>query len=149
MGRVRPIVNSSTSSAHGRPVTVGRGEIVTYQCYLQNVVGGMLSLTLILQSLNGIKDVQHDRAGSANINKGITSPHNKHLILHDSQGYEPGDKGKFDILEHFITEQTKKQSPAERLHAIWCAHRQRKSITSIHVILQVVHSCFLLWRARF
>ncbi|KAF8351828.1 kinase-like domain-containing protein [Amanita rubescens] len=66
-----------------------------------------------------LANVEHDRAGAANINKGITSPYNKHLILHDSQGYEPGDKEKFNILENFITEQTKKQSPTERLHAIW------------------------------
>jgi hypothetical protein len=85
----------------------------------------MLSLTPIpgLQSLNEIQNVEHDRAGAANIYKGIISPHNKHLIFHDSQGYEPGDREKFNILKNFITEQTKKQSPTEQLHAIWCAHR--------------------------
>ncbi|KAF8716708.1 hypothetical protein AX14_012230 [Amanita brunnescens Koide BX004] len=66
-----------------------------------------------------LAEVQHDKAGAADINNGITSPHNKHLILHDSEGYEPGEEEKFRTLEKFILEQTQKQSPAERLHAIW------------------------------
>ncbi|KAF8711487.1 hypothetical protein AX14_013264 [Amanita brunnescens Koide BX004] len=66
-----------------------------------------------------LADVQDNQAGAADINNGFTSPHNKHLILHESKGYEPGEEETFRILEKFISEQTRKQSPAERLHAIW------------------------------
>ncbi|KAF8326439.1 hypothetical protein F5887DRAFT_225940 [Amanita rubescens] len=64
-------------------------------------------------------DVEYNRAGAANINEEITSPHNKYIIFHNSQGYEPENEEKFNILENFIVEQTEKQSPTERLHAIW------------------------------
>ncbi|KAF8685409.1 hypothetical protein AX14_003999, partial [Amanita brunnescens Koide BX004] len=72
-------------------------------------------------SVNGssVTEVQHDQAGYANIDNGITSSQNRHLILHDSQGYEPGDVTKFGILEKFITERSQREPIAERLHAIW------------------------------
>ncbi|KAF8331196.1 hypothetical protein F5887DRAFT_1287007 [Amanita rubescens] len=101
VGRVRLAAISITCSVHRRSITVWNGEIVSDQCK------------------TSLADVQHDRAGSANIDEGIASPHNKHLILHDSQGYEPGDIGKFGILERFITERSQKEPIAERLHAIW------------------------------
>ncbi|KAF8335238.1 hypothetical protein F5887DRAFT_614117 [Amanita rubescens] len=66
-----------------------------------------------------LADVQHDQAGDADINKGITSEYNEHLILHDSQGYEPGSVKKFGILSKFIQERSRKDFGAERLHAIW------------------------------
>ena len=54
------------------------------------------------------------------MNKGIISPHDKHLILYDSEDYAPyNSRG----LEKFITEQTQKESSAERLHAIWWGDR--------------------------
>ncbi|KAF8696555.1 hypothetical protein AX14_001521 [Amanita brunnescens Koide BX004] len=66
-----------------------------------------------------LAEVQHDQAGKADINKEITSEHNKYLILHDSEGYEPGNDEKFRTLETFITEQSQKEQVSERLHAIW------------------------------
>ena len=80
----------------------------------------------MLQPPNGtyyLKEVQHDRAGTASISEGITSEHNKHLILHDSEGYEPGNEEKFRTLEKFVLERSQTNSVAERLHAIWCVHR--------------------------
>ncbi|KAF8351827.1 kinase-like domain-containing protein [Amanita rubescens] len=61
----------------------------------------------------------HDRATKANINEEITSEHNKHLIIHDSEGYEPGNEERFNVLEQFITERSQKGAMADRLHAIW------------------------------
>ncbi|KAF8716707.1 hypothetical protein AX14_012229 [Amanita brunnescens Koide BX004] len=66
-----------------------------------------------------LAEVQHDRAGTASISEGITSEHNKHLILHDSEGYEPGNEEKFRTLEKFVLERSQTNSVAERLHAIW------------------------------
>ncbi|KAK2463327.1 hypothetical protein APHAL10511_004638 [Amanita phalloides] len=65
-----------------------------------------------------LTDVQHDQAGTADINREITSNFNEHLILHDSQGYEPGDEEKFNILKGFIVERSKK-GVSEGIHAIW------------------------------
>ncbi|KAF8351788.1 hypothetical protein F5887DRAFT_2985 [Amanita rubescens] len=58
-------------------------------------------------------------AGIADVNEEIKSTNNKDLILHDSQGYEPGNVEKFQILEEFITERCQKKDIAEKLHAIW------------------------------
>ncbi|KAM6495248.1 hypothetical protein JOM56_009871 [Amanita muscaria] len=63
--------------------------------------------------------VEHNKAGYADINREITSPHNDRFVLHDSQGYEPGDDKKFNLLERFITERSRKRRVADRLHAIW------------------------------
>ena len=129
MGRVRLDTVPTTSSVHACLATVWRGKIVAYQRYIQRFSGGAISsVTLILQSLNGIQDVQHDRAIAADINNEITSPHNRHLILHYFDCYEPGEEDKYHILEKFITEQTRKQSPTERLHAIWCASRNANTL---------------------
>ncbi|KAF8329053.1 hypothetical protein F5887DRAFT_120086 [Amanita rubescens] len=64
-----------------------------------------------------LTDVQHGRL--ADINREFVSPHNKHLTLHDSQGYDQGNSEKFDVLQRFITKYTKKEPVSERLHAIW------------------------------
>jgi predicted GTPase len=69
--------------------------------------------------LNYVQDVKDNQAGSADINHGITTEHNKHLILHDSQGYEPGDEKKFKVLENFIVERSLKKHVGDRIHAIW------------------------------
>ena len=63
--------------------------------------------------------IQQNQAGTAKINEEFTSPHNKHLIIHDSEGYEPGNEEKFDVLEKFITERSQREPVTERLHAIW------------------------------
>ena len=55
----------------------------------------------------------------ANINQAIASEHNKHIILHDSQGYDPGKPEKFDILTKFVVERSRHDRISERLHAIW------------------------------
>ncbi|KAF8346248.1 hypothetical protein F5887DRAFT_916923 [Amanita rubescens] len=65
------------------------------------------------------EDARHFEAGAANINAGFTSPHNECLIVHDSEGYEPGDEEKFRILEKSITERSQKETIGERFHAIW------------------------------
>ncbi|KAF8736319.1 hypothetical protein AX14_000496 [Amanita brunnescens Koide BX004] len=60
-----------------------------------------------------------DQAGTAKINEEFSSPYNKHLIIHDSEGYEPGNDEKFDVLEKFITGRSHQEPFSERLHAIW------------------------------
>lgn len=56
------------------------------------------------------------------VNKGITSAHNRHLVIHDSEGYEPGKGEKVRVLEKFIRERCQKERCTDKLHAIWCAN---------------------------
>lgn len=79
----------------------------------------MPSVAVIIQPLNGIQTVYHHETGPTDINKEITSPNDERLIIHDSQGYNPGTAKIFDDLQEFITERNQKDSTAERLDAIW------------------------------
>jgi predicted GTPase len=64
--------------------------------------------------------VQGYKAGEADINREHTSEHNERFVLHDSQGYEPGDEKKFKILQDFIKARTRPDIPiGNQLHAIW------------------------------
>ncbi|KAF8629773.1 hypothetical protein AX15_003278 [Amanita polypyramis BW_CC] len=66
-----------------------------------------------------LADVAHNRAGRADINREMTSEHNKLLALHDSEGYEPGEEKKFGVLERFVRKRSQKKRVADRIHAIW------------------------------
>jgi hypothetical protein len=107
-------------SVHDCPLTVRHGKIVTHQRYIQDSSCGIPSVIVILPSFNII---QQDQAGTAKINEEFSSPYNNRLIIHDSEGYEPGNKDKFDVLEKFITERSQREPITEKLHAIWCAYR--------------------------
>ncbi|KAG6900657.1 hypothetical protein C0995_003400 [Termitomyces sp. Mi166 len=48
-------------------------------------------------------DIAHDRAGKADINRGYTSQDNPRFILHDSQGFEPGNRDNWNAVEEFIS----------------------------------------------
>jgi hypothetical protein len=65
------------------------------------------------------KHVAHDGPGKADINVGFCSYDNDRFILHDSEGFEPGEKAKFNTVMDFIEERGKRPDLSERLHAIW------------------------------
>ncbi len=45
---------------------------------------------------------------------------NRHLIVHEYSGLEPGDDHGFRTIRDFITGRTDPNcAPAERLHAVW------------------------------
>ncbi|KIL61356.1 hypothetical protein M378DRAFT_180096 [Amanita muscaria Koide BX008] len=47
------------------------------------------------------------------------SPHNEYLVVHDSEGYEPGDPRKFEVIKKFITKRCNAKNFSEKLHAVW------------------------------
>ena len=48
------------------------------------------------------------------------SPRNKHFILHDSNGFEPGDLVSYGLVRDFIMERSKSADRDNRIHGIWC-----------------------------
>jgi len=56
--------------------------------------------------------------GKANIQDGLESPVNKRFILHDSLGFEPGDKVNYDTVKGFIRSRQDGELK-DRLHAVW------------------------------
>jgi hypothetical protein len=79
-------------------------------------------------------EIQHDETAAADVNKEITSEHNKRLVIHESAGYEPENPDKFNTLKKFIEERSKKDRCLEKLHAIWCANRRSRLNLGIHAI---------------
>jgi len=65
------------------------------------------------------KYVSHGGPGEANINVGFCPNDNDRFILHDSEGFEPGEDAKFKTVMDFIEERSKRPDLRERLHAIW------------------------------
>jgi len=65
--------------------------------------------------------------GDANIKKAFTSDENKSFLVHDSQGFEPGDTTTYNIMRDFIKERCHDGCHhKDRLHAVWlCAETPR------------------------
>ena len=58
----------------------------------------------------------HQRRGRSNIEVELVSPDNDRFILHDSEGFEPGELKNF---ENFIRARNGKEHIKDRIHAIW------------------------------
>src|SRR5882757_3695976 len=66
------------------------------------------------------KHVSHHGPGKADINKEFCPNDNVRFILHDSEGFEPGEDAKFNTVMNFIEDRIKMPDISKRLHAIWC-----------------------------
>jgi hypothetical protein len=69
------------------------------------------------------KHVSHDGPGEADINVGFCPNDNDRFILHDSEGFEPGEVGKLNTVKNFIQDRRNRPDLSERLHAIWWVTR--------------------------
>jgi hypothetical protein len=56
-----------------------------------------------------------------NIDKPFSFPQNDRIIIHDSQGFEPGEEGNIQTVSDFIDRRSKMPALADQLHAIWSA----------------------------
>ncbi|KAF8883256.1 hypothetical protein BD779DRAFT_1674602 [Infundibulicybe gibba] len=66
-----------------------------------------------------LANVSHDRAGILSIEQEIISPHNDRFVLHDSQGFAPGEVANFNVVRNFIQRRANLPDVKDRLHAIW------------------------------
>ncbi|KAG6330764.1 hypothetical protein ID866_8326 [Astraeus odoratus] len=60
-----------------------------------------------------------DRPGKANIDVPLTSPANERFVLHDSNGFEPGEGDNLAAVESFIKKYRNQTAVGSQLHAIW------------------------------
>jgi hypothetical protein len=66
------------------------------------------------------KQVEHWKAGEANIEREFTAPDNDFFVLHDSKGFETGSTETLNAVSKFIEERCNEDLPLEkRLHAVW------------------------------
>jgi len=64
-------------------------------------------------------NVSHGSAGESDIDKEFSSDQNPRFVLHDSQGFEPGEINNFGIVKDFINRRSNAERLEDRLHAIW------------------------------
>ncbi|KAN0137617.1 hypothetical protein V8E53_004668 [Lactarius tabidus] len=65
-------------------------------------------------------NVSHLKTGTTDIELTYVSPWNKQFVLHDSNGFEPGDLVNYNIVRDFILRRSKPEVPPEdRVHGIW------------------------------
>ncbi|KAF9459645.1 hypothetical protein BDZ94DRAFT_1224347 [Collybia nuda] len=69
----------------------------------------------------GVTDAQvsHNLPGMADIEREIPSKDNPHFLLHDSQGFEHGEKDTLDVVQNFIKRREEMEEIKAKLHAIW------------------------------
>ncbi|KAH9025533.1 hypothetical protein EDB85DRAFT_1834531, partial [Lactarius pseudohatsudake] len=84
--------------------------------HLQSGVGKSSLINRILGI--DVAPVSHLVVGQSDIRREYVSPRNKNFVLHDSEGFEPGDLTKFDIVCEFILERSKMENPEDRVHGI-------------------------------
>ncbi|KAG2335514.1 hypothetical protein BDR05DRAFT_1030114, partial [Suillus weaverae] len=61
----------------------------------------------------------HDKPGEASIDHEFISPQNDRFVLHDSKGFEPGEKDNLKIVRDFIDRRRNMSTPEHQLHAVW------------------------------
>ncbi|KAJ7936877.1 hypothetical protein B0H13DRAFT_247403 [Mycena leptocephala] len=70
---------------------------------------------------SGVAIEEHGRQPGVvpDINHEFSPPNNPRLVLHDSQGFLPGNVQNFDKVLNFIRERGEKTKLEDRLHIIW------------------------------
>ncbi|KAJ7733115.1 hypothetical protein B0H16DRAFT_1426817 [Mycena metata] len=83
---------------------------------------GKSALINAVFGVEGATPVSHRTPGVHNIDKPFSFPQNDRIIIHDSQGFEPGEEGNIQTASDFIDRRSKMPALADQLHAIWvCA----------------------------
>ncbi|KAG1854484.1 hypothetical protein DFJ58DRAFT_660371, partial [Suillus subalutaceus] len=61
----------------------------------------------------------HDKPGEVSIDHEFISSQNNKFVLHDSKGFEPGEKDNLKIVRDFIDSRRKMPYSKDQLHAVW------------------------------
>ncbi|OAX34157.1 kinase-like protein [Rhizopogon vinicolor AM-OR11-026] len=61
----------------------------------------------------------NEQPGQANIENEHISEQNDKFVLHDSNGFEPGEGGNVQIVQEFIQRRRHMKAMGDRLHAVW------------------------------
>jgi predicted GTPase len=98
---------------------VGKSSLINTAFGINEAVSKALSHLFGCLSLTNFPQCSADlKRGIADIQEGLESPVNKRFILHDSLGFEPGEKNNYITVKEFIRS---RQTGAlkDQLHAVW------------------------------
>ncbi|KDQ06233.1 hypothetical protein BOTBODRAFT_263641 [Botryobasidium botryosum FD-172 SS1] len=79
---------------------------------------GKTSLIKNVFKIDTIKE-SNSISGVSDINEELTSPGNDRFVLHDSQGFEPGEIDNYNTVTTFIDQRVSQPHIKDQLHAIW------------------------------
>ena len=65
------------------------------------------------------QNVENHKAGVSDINKEIIAHENGRFVLHDSQGFEPGEVKNFQKVITFLQTRKGMVDVRDQVHAIW------------------------------
>ncbi|KAJ7889038.1 hypothetical protein B0H13DRAFT_1626845 [Mycena leptocephala] len=83
------------------------------------LVSGVGKSSLINYAFGVDTKVSHQEHGVCDINFEITSRHNPLFVVHDSEGFEPGDVTRFENVQTFLQSRGGSVPLRDRVHAIW------------------------------
>jgi hypothetical protein len=63
--------------------------------------------------------VEDWKVGKANIEKEFASNTNDFCVMHDSEGFEPGDNKTYEVVKQFIEQRRGSREPQRKLDAVW------------------------------
>jgi len=77
--------------------------------------------TSLIKRAFGVQNLQgsNNQAGVCDIRDEIVSPDNNRFVVHDSQGFEPGERENFKTVKSFIEARHHQNQLPDKLHAIW------------------------------
>ena len=67
--------------------------------------------------------VSHLKAGISDINTAIIANENGRFVLHDSQGFEPGEGENFKKVVDFLKARKDMPNVRDQVHAVWYVYR--------------------------
>ncbi|KAJ6447861.1 hypothetical protein C8R45DRAFT_1224809 [Mycena sanguinolenta] len=83
---------------------------------------GKSALINAVFGLEGATPASHRTPGVHDFDKPFSFPRNDRIIIHDSQGFEPGEEGNIQTVSDFIHRRSNMPALADQLHEIWiCA----------------------------
>ena len=69
--------------------------------------------------------------GRSDIDAEIHSPENNRFVLHDSQGFEPGEEENLAAVKSFVKARNSQPDLKEKIHTIWCARAPQFILPSL------------------
>jgi hypothetical protein len=82
----------------------------------------IFSLTFLFQAPS------HDQRGKCNIEIELFSSQNDRFVLHDSEGFEPGEVEKYATVKKFVQHRREQHDLKDQLHAVWFVSSEQGSI---------------------